>query len=787
MRLAIFAFVLGVVWLQCQPGLPGGGIWLPATILPVVAYALRGRSALAGYAALLSCLLVGAAYAGWRAESRLAGWLPHTLENHPILVTGVITGLPQSTPFGQHFRLATEHPPRGTPSLLLLSDYARPASDWRPGQRWRLTVKLKRPHGSINPGGYDYEAWLLAEGIGASGSVDRRARVALDAFVPTPVHLLHAARAWLARRIRHALGGRPYAEVIVALVIGEQAGITPDQWTLFRATGITHLVSISGLHITLVAGLLGGLAGWLWRRSARLCLLQPARKVALLAGVLAALAYSLLAGFSVPTQRTFFMLTVAAVALLSMRSLAVADIWTLALGLTVGFDPWAVLSAGFWLSYLTVGAMLWALAGSAGEPQGWRAKLYLWGQVQWAATLGSLPLLLALFQQFPLSSPLANAVAIPLVSSVATPLALAGSLEPSGWLLYLAEWVLQFAFRLITPLAAATTLWSQAAPAYWSMVPAAVGVAVLLLPRGVPARLLAGMLLLPVLLPRLPVLPAGSYRVTIFDVGQGLSVLLQTAGHAMLFDSGTASGGGRVLPGALRAAGVRHLDLLLLSHDDSDHTGGASAVLAEVDVAGLRGVPPHRETLPAGFRLPPRAPCRAGESWSWDGVHFDMLHPPARQRAAASDNASSCVLRVQGSGGRLLLPADIGRPEEAALLTKAPSGNPGAQLRADVLVMPHHGSAGSSSTDFVAAVSPRLAVATVGYLNGFRHPRPDVLKRYAAQGSTVWRTDLDGAVRIEFGPPGWQAERWRAAHRRYWFEVEDDSRIEATTTLPVPR
>jgi len=765
-RIAIIAFVAGVVWLQQQAALPPAGTYGVAAVLLALAAWGAGRASAGAPSRLLllalCAVLFGAGYAGLRAELRLADRLAPALEQRPLQVVGHVVGLPQQSDYGPRLRFAVEQAPAGVPSLLLLSDYSKPTTAWATGQRWQLQLRLKQPHGSANPGGGDYEAWLLGEGIGATGTIAKpgRQRLARDDY--SPGTLLDRARAVLAQHIRNQLAGQPYAEVIVALVVGEQSGISQAQWQLFRNTGITHLVSISGLHITLVASLLAGLGGWLWRRSPRLTLRLPARHAALLLGVAAAFGYSLLAGFSVPTQRTCFMLAVAAAALLSGRALPVSRIWLLALGLTVLLDPWAVLAAGFWLSYLTVGAMLWALAGQRGEVTGWQAKLRQWGAVQWAATLGSLPLLLILFQQLPLSSPLANAIAIPLVSSVATPLALLGMLDPSGLLLLLAHKVLQCTLWLLTPLAGDKLLWSQSAPAAWALLPAALAVLALLLPRGAPGKLAATVLLLPLLLPRSSELAEGEYRATVYDVGQGLAVLVETRDHSLLFDTGPQGGGGRLLPGALRAAGIRRLDTLLLSHDDNDHTGGAPALLASVPVRQILGVPAPGVPIPAAMPLLPRQPCLKGLQWQWEGVRFDILHPSGNEPMDSDDNARSCVLRVSARGGSLLIPADIGKAQEAQLLA---SGTP---LRTDILLLPHHGSGGSSSTAFVDAVSPQLAIASAGYLNRHHHPQAAVVDRYLAAGSTVWRSDRDGAILITVKQSGWQAQRWRALRARYW-------------------
>lgn len=767
MPLFIIAFVVGVCILQRLPELPT--VW-PLALLTLASVYAAGRLHQRKPAlVLLSALLVGFTYAGWRAQGRMAEQLAVAQEAQTQVIIGTVTDLVESTRFGQRFRFHVEKSAVALPSTLLLTDSSKPGTasgDWQPGQRWRLSARLKRPHGNLNPGGFDYESWLLAEGIGATGNLVRGERELLKAFVPTANNLLDLARCRLATHIHGALGERPFTGVVVALVVGEQSGISQPQWDLFRNTGITHLVSISGLHVTLVAGLFGSLTGWLWRRSFRLTQLLPARSAAVLAGVGGALAYTLLAGFAVPTQRTLFMVSAAAIALLSGRRLSAFSVWTFALGVTVALDTWAVLSMGFWLSYLTVGAMLFALSPRIGKPVALRDRLLLWSGAQWAATLGSLPLLILLFQQLPLASPLANAVAIPLVSTVATPLALLGSLDPSGTILRLAHGVLAFTFELIAPLADIRGVWQQAAPPWWAFLIAMSAVALLLLPRGVPGRWLAVAGLLPLFVPmHASPLADGEFSATIYDVGQGLAVLVNTRDAHLLFDTGPAGQGGRVLPGALRAAGVDKLDILILSHDDPNHTGGALSVMGTTQVTRLLGAAPP---APFGYspieRLPPIGLCTAGTSWSWNQVHFRLLNPPAQVAIDSSEKDRSCVLKVEGAFGSLLLPADISPAREQAL-----QANLGAALQADVLILPNHGAKGSSGEDFIQAVAPKLAVATVGYLNPFHHPRADIVARYAASGIKVLRTDLDGAISIKFLSTGRQLYQQRQTARRYWY------------------
>lgn len=803
MRAHTLAFVAGVCVLQRLPQLPP--LWpllgLALLFLVLSCLPLRGWRPLSSGGRLLCGLLaaffIGLGFADVRAGWRLADRLAPVLEGETLLLTGTVASLITETRYGPRFRFQVETPPPGVPTRLLLDDRRRvpantqaddPAHDptnalpaWQPGQRWRLPLRLKRPHGNQNPGGMDYEAWLLAEGIGATGHVAKGERTLLQAWVTTPGAWIDRTRAALAERIARQLPGRDYAGIVVALVVGDASGITPAQWALFRNTGITHLVSISGLHVTLVAGLFGTVAGWAWRRSARLTAYLPAPTVAVLAGLLAACLYALLAGFAVPTRRTFFMVGAAALALLSGRRLAASTIWVFALGCTVLFDPWAVLSMGFWLSFLTVGAMLLALAPQWRLRTGWRDTLAQWGGAQWAATLGSLPLLILLFQQMPLVSPLANAVAIPLVSLGVTPLALLGSVEPSGLALRMGHGLLVLTFDLLAPLADPRWVWQQARPPLWTLPWALLAVGVLLLPRGLPGRWLALPALLPLLWPWQPQRPEGAFSATVLDVGQGLAVLVQTRQHTLLFDAGPEGQGGRAVPAALRALGVNRLDKLVLSHDDPAHTGGAMAVLSAVPTLQRLGAAP---LAPFGFvplqAQPPHAVCRAGMRWVWDGVVFTLLNPPEDWRLDVSENDRSCVLKVSGPGGSLLIPADISPVGEAALLVAD-----AAALRADALILPNHGAKGSSTPGWVSAVAPRVLVATVGYRNAYRHPRAEVLARYEAQGAAVWRSDRDGAVQLKFAaqagqPP--QVQAWRTLQPRYWHAAaREETRMAAET------
>jgi competence protein ComEC len=637
-------------------------------------------------------------------------------------------------------------------------DFVRPPL--RPGERWQLTVRLKRPHGNANPFGFDYEAWLLERDIRATGYVRPAPAERLDAMVWQPGYVIERLRDAVRSSFAAMLPAAdyPWAGILVALAVGDQRAIHGDLWTTFNRTGTTHLMSISGLHVTMVAALFGILVGFVWRRVPALALRCPAQRAALWSGCLAALLYALLAGFAVPAQRTVYMLAVAALAMSSGRIVAPSRTLCLALAVVLLIDPWAVLAAGFWLSFGAIGALLYVGSALVGTPGGWRERLRAWGVVQWAATLASLPVLLLVFQQFSLVSPLANAVAIPVVSFVVTPLALVAAVVPwwpiaalahavLGWLMLFLEWC------------SAWPVWQSPAPPLWAAVAAAAGVVVCLLPRGVPGRLLGVALLVPAVFWPAPRPAEGEAWVTVLDVGQGLAAVVQTRTHALVYDPGPlysaeSDAGQRVVVPYLRALGVDTVDMLLVTHRDSDHAGGTASVQAALAVGELRSSLPEI----GGER------CLAGQRWVWDSVSFEVLHPAPEDYAVnGKSNHVSCVLRVSAGSRRLLLTSDIEARDEAALLARYPG-----DLVADVLLVPHHGSRTSSTPEFLAAVGAREAVIPVGYRNRFGHPKGDVVDRYLATGARLWRTDRDGAVTVRLAGEGVGITAWRTERRRYW-------------------
>jgi len=631
-----------------------------------------------------------------------------------------------------------------------------------PCTRWRLRVRMKRPHGLINPGGFDFERSALEKGIIATGYVREDPA---DALLGGRT-CVDGERARIADAISAALPNDPHAaRLLRALSVGDERALDEHDWQVVRATGISHLIAISGFHVGLAAvfgALLVRFAWWLFPRLA-LRLARPTAEAAV--AFPAAFAYGALAGFGLPTTRTLLMIAVVAGWRLLRRGGGFAEGFGLALAAILIIDPLSVLSAGFWLSFAGVALLAWTLA----RDSGWRGRLKEIGFAPLLMTVALLPLTVWFFGQASLVGPLANLVAVPFVSFLIVPMDLAACAllfarpATGTWMLHLCAHMVDGLWWLLAHLAA----WKPAMqylpqPSLAAFALACVGAVWLLAPRGVPARVLGVLLLLPLCWPP-ALLPApGAFRATVVDVGQGLSVLVRTRTHALLFDTGARYpsgfdlGAAAVVP-SLHALGVTHLNELIISHGDNDHAGGAVSVLAAYPDTPVWGGEPPRG--PVSMRQ-----CHAGRHWQWDGVEFRILRPPAP--VTIDGNDAGCVLLVSGAGGRLLLPADTSSQVEPDIARAVPPGPP------LVLVVPHHGSKTSSSRAYLEALRPRFAIASTGYLNGYHHPAPVVVTRYAQLGIPLLNTPQTGAVRIAFpadAPPRILAEeRLRQAH--YWRE-----------------
>lgn len=784
----VLFFTAGVWWLQQQAALPDL-VWVQVLCAAPLVWLLTrlaaGQLRVVAHLVWLFCAVgMGFFYAAWSAECRLADNLATEWQGKDIEVVGVVANLPRTTERGQGFVLDVERtltPRVHVPQHIYLSTYRDKNDELmavHAGERWQLTVRLKRPHGSRNPQGFDFEAWALENQLRAVGYVSAKG-INQMVDVLAEGYRITAWREDIAERIRTALGDAPYTAVLIALAIGEQRGIPADQWQIFTRTGINHLVSISGLHITLLSSMGFFLCYHLWRRSTWLTLHLPARKAAALFGLLVALGYAWLAGFAVPAQRTVYMVGTVAMALWLNRRFSIGQILSLALLVVLLFDPWAVLAPGFWLSFSAVALIFFVTAHRLTEVPKNAWVRWVWQpvreyfSVQWAMTIGLIPLLLAMFQQVSLVSPLANDLAVPVVSLLVVPLTLLGTALPWDAPLWAAHALFELMMRGLTLLnALPQAVWTQHAPPVWSIVLGMVGVVWMLLPRGFPARWLGMIWLLPMFL-NAPDAPAvGNVRLVVFDVGQGLAVAVQTQQHALLYDAGAdfssdADSGNRVIVPNLRAMGIAELDGMVLSHDDNDHVGGADSVLQAMPVTWIR-TSMSQAAVQADFERDGQ-PCFAGQHWEWDGVQFEFLHPAQQDIAdLAQGNEQSCVLRISSGNQHILLVGDIEKQAEARLLAEH-----AAQLPATLLVAPHHGSKTSSGEAFVAKVLPEYVVFTVGYRNRFGHPRAEVLQRYLDSGAEVLRSDQHGAILVNMDAQGLSVERYRQTHRRYWTDFTE--------------
>ncbi|MEP7295713.1 MAG: DNA internalization-related competence protein ComEC/Rec2 [Burkholderiales bacterium] len=763
-------------------------------LLLVVAW--RWRRAF--FAGVLGAALLGFGASGWRASLRLADALPVALEGQDLVVTGVITSLPQRSAAGLRFRFEVEAATqRGqavhVPELLAVGWYtgwhedaalSQPQAELRAGQRWRFGLRLRQPHGNLNPDGFDYELSLFEQGVRATGYVR-------DA---PPPELLHRAAGYpverLRQRVRDAIDAgvpdRRAAGVLAALAVGDQGAIEREDWDLYRNTGIAHLVSISGLHITMFAWLAGLVIAALWRRSARASLWVATPLAARWGGLACAAAYAVFSGWGVPSQRTIWML--ATVTLL--QTIGVRWPWLLVLlGAAVvvtAIDPWALMQVGFWLSFVAVGLLMASSNTEAASPvpveggRGRRWAMSAWVAVradvrtQVVATIGLAPLTLVFFHQLSLVGFAANLIAIPLITLVITPLALLGVALVPLWAV--GAWVVQLLNGALGWLAAwPGAVWMAPVAPWWAQLAGLLGAVLLVMPLPWRARALAVPLLVALIWPPRELPPAGEFDLLAMDVGQGTSVLVRTQHHVLVFDAGPqysreSDAGQRVLLPLLRARGISRVDRLVLSHRDLDHVGGAMAVLKALPVDDVLS------SLETGHAILAQAAqvtrCHAGQSWVWDGVRFDVLRPePGDYERALASNAMSCVLRVGSTGAAarsVLLTGDIERPQELALAAASPDA-----LRSDVLIVPHHGSRTSSTAEFLDAVRPRVAVFQAGYRNRFGHPAPDVVARYEERHIETHMTPACGAWRWDArsGPVG---VCHRDVARRYWHHGAED-------------
>ncbi len=759
-----FGFAFGCCGLLPLAALPPAailiGLAFAATVLIVIGQSgaagrLRFAAGVGGFAVL------GFACACAVGQGRLDDRLDPLLQGTELEIDGHVDGLPIRESRSVRFDFIPLPGDTPLPQRVRLSWYDSEALPV-PGDCMRLTVRLKRPRGVVNPAGFDFERHALVQGIGATGYVVRRLESEAGCLRRFDIDRV---RSTLAGQIDGAVTPGRVRATLKGLAIGDTREISDADWDLFRATGTTHLIAISGLHVGLAAAVGAGvfwIVYWLWPG---LGLRWPRPQAMALGALLTAGLYAVIAGFSLPTQRTLLTIAAMLAGVLTRRELGWWTRYALALLAVLLLDPLAPLTPGFWLSF---GAVAWLILafGQRWRPEPWWR---LWVLPQLGLTVALLPLGLAFFQQASLAAPLVNLLAVPYVTFVVVPLLLLALLlspiaSPAAPVWQLSAWLLAGFDGLVVATADwPLTRWTLPPPTLLAGCLALLGTLWLLAPRGWPGRALGAFGLLPLLWPRVESLPPGAFAVTLLDVGQGQATVIQTQNHALLVDTGPGFPDGgdlgdRVLAPSLAQLGVRRLDRVIVSHDDLDHSGGTASLRRRLPVDRIDASLPDR--IP-GARL-----CQMGERWVWDGVEFEILHPPPTLPYLG--NESSCVVRIEGPGGSVLIPGDIGEVIEGRLIREQAE-----RLDVDVLIAGHHGSAGSSSAAFLVAVSPSQVWYSAGHRNRFNFPRPEVVERVAKLGARQIGTAESGAVGQIFlaGAVG-IPQLARATQTRWWHEVD---------------
>jgi competence protein ComEC len=751
----LFAFTLGAAALQLSPALPHPVFGIILLILSVVA--MRRWPSVK----IPAVFVIGAAFASLVADYHLSRRLPSNLSGQSGELKVLVTGLPERDGKDWHFEAIVQSSndfPMLQSEKVKLAWY-RSDAKLQTGDLWRFQVKLREPNGVQNPGGFDSEKQALQKHWMAQGYVKNKA--AINQRIGTAVSI-DGMRERLSAAMAYELG-MSNARFVQSLAIGDTRQLSDEDWETLRRTGITHLIAISGFHV----GIVSLAASWamfaLYRLLPTLGIFM-ARPISMaFASIMAAWFYTVMAGFAVPTVRTALMISVFMGSRVLLRHVSVTQAVALSLAAIVVMDTLALLSPGFWLSFS--GVILLILFMPKTTRQG---SLLPFFRAQWICTIGLLPLTVSCFGQTTVIGPIANMLAIPWISLIVVPLALLGCLfiglpaistaiwQLSAYLMDLLFKCLQWAGQLT---------WSSVnlpEPSIAMTLLAMLGIGLLLLPKGIPGKWLGGLLLLPILWPSAELDQSGRFNIAMIDVGQGLSVLIRTENHNLLYDAGAGkpgvySRGETVVMPALHASGVGHLDAAVISHGDNDHAGGFPAIREHFSIGSIQA---SEGALQGEYRR-----CKAGDAWVWDDVHFRYLWPESELED--SDNDRSCVLQITAGNHSALLAGDISSSVESRLIE-----NYGAVLKSDILLAPHHGSKSSSSRAFLNLVAPDIALVSNGFQNRFGHPNPDVVSRYREQGALLVSTADNGWSELTVTGTGWSwVRRERIDEKRYWMRT----------------
>jgi len=674
--------------------------------------------------------------------------LPDNMEGKTIEAEGLIASIPNVSNHFTSFQFKVqsikfENESYKKSGLIKLTWRSSNNVSVHIGDRWKLKIRLKKIHGLANPGSMNYELYALQAGIRATGYVvNKEAQIRLEHS--RYYFLFGQWREYLKNKIETHLPLSNTSPWITALVVGERQGIAQDNWEILRNTGTNHLMAIAGLHVGFMAGFFYFIVNFLWRLFPGLLLILPSQQVASLGALLSAFFYSALAGFSLPTQRACIMLSAFLITRLMKIKTVAWQVWSIALLLVLIINPLVILTESFWLSF---GAVAFIIYGAGGRLSAGRG-LGKWTRLQWITGISLIPFCLWLFQQCSLVSLVANAIAIPWVGFVVLPLSFIGvfllfiSTKLGALILMAADQSLAWLWWVLTYLSHGQwASWFHSLSNLWILLASVIGICLFLLPKGFPGKFFGFIWLMPLLLIQPAKPQRGELWVHLLDVGQGLSTVLQTEHHVLIFDAGAKTSpqfdmGESVVTPFLYSQGISRIDMLVVSHGDNDHSGGVGAILKRFPVTDVRS------SVPEEIHFSPGRYCLAGQSWEWDGLQFAFLYPTPDH--LGKGNNSSCVLRVSNGVHQVLLTGDIEKAAEKYLVATSSS-----QLPATVLVAPHHGSKTSAVESFLQAVHPELVLFPIGYRNRYHFPHPSVLEKYAALNSIKLDTASAGKITVK--------------------------------------
>lgn len=774
MMIYSLAFTLGICLIQLCAHLPSPTKLIFLGLLSfIIGCYLRKQSI---YSFLPFISIIGAIWVTWYASHILAFTLPTQWEGKPLRVTGVINSLPTHDPFGTVFEFYTNTISYEDKSLQVNTvirlrwqpnNQSHTSPQFKPGEHWQLLVKLKRIHALQSPGAFDFEAWALQKGLRATG-------VVVDSPFNSQLHaskISHLEDQWRLRvreKMINALSNKTSENWLIALMVGERNGISANDWEVLRNTGTNHLMAIGGLHIGMVAGAAHLFLIGLWRRFPRGMLWIPAQHVGAVAALFAALFYSSLSGFMLPTQRACLMLALLIFTGLCHKTVNRWRIWSIALIAVLLINPLSVLTESFWLSFATIALIIYGMQQRL-NPIGW---WWSWCRVQWVIGLGLIPLSFILFQQCSLISFIANTIAIPWLTFLVLPFCILGTLwlfifpAIGEGLLWIADKSMSGLYLWLSMLNHVPHIvWTLYLPIGMSAILMVIGVILLLLPNGFPGKAVGFIWLLPALLQKPASIEPGNMVFTLLDVGQGLSAIIQTHSHTLIYDTGarfmngTDMGAAIVLP-YLRTQKITRIDAIIISHGDNDHIGGLQAIQQTLPINAIYTSVPDKISYPNVLE------CERGKQWQWDGIHFTFLYPDSESSLLGNDR--SCVLRIDNGVHSILLTGDIEKAAEKNLFLHDPNA-----LQTEIMVAPHHGSKSSGWEPFIHAVNPQSVFYAVGYRNRYHFPHPSVVKTYQSLGVKEWNSIECGTMRLDLDKNNnalLPMHCYRKQQHRYWFD-----------------